>query len=91
MTFRGCETIIFGIRALFDLQFNWVVMQINVENIFNNVFQVVIFRKLQDAKGHLVNIVPFTMLFYGVHYFLYYQHGQHEEGVAIIEFSLSTK
>jgi hypothetical protein len=38
-----------------------------------------------------VNIVPFTKLFYGVHYFLYYQHGQHEEGVTIIESSLGMK
>jgi hypothetical protein len=66
-------------------------MQVNVKNIFNNISQVVIFRKLQDVKGPLVSIDPFTMLFYGVHFFLYYQHGHHEEGVTIIEFSLGTK
>jgi hypothetical protein len=66
-------------------------MQVNVKNIFNNVSQDVIFKELQDAKGPLVNIVLFTMLFYDVHSSLYYQHGHHEEGVTIIEYSLGTK
>ncbi len=33
----------------------------------------------------MANIVPFIKLFYGVHYFLNYQQGQHVEGVTIIE------
>jgi hypothetical protein len=41
--------------------------------------------------GPLANIIFFTKLFYGVHFSLYYQHGQHEEGVTIIESSSSTK
>jgi hypothetical protein len=44
LTFGGYETIHFGIRALFDLHINWVVMQIDIENAFNNIFQVVIFK-----------------------------------------------
>jgi hypothetical protein len=31
------------------------------------------------------------MLFYGVHSFIYYQHGRHVNGVTIIESSLGTK
>jgi len=46
---------------------------------------------LQDVEGPLVIIVPFIRLFCGVHFSLYYQHGQHEEGVTIIESSLSTR
>jgi hypothetical protein len=42
------------------------------------------FLELWNVEGLLVNIVPFTM-FYGAHFFFYYQHGQHEEGVTIIE------
>jgi len=44
LTFGGYETIHFGIRALFDLHINWVVMQIDIENAFNNIFQAVIFK-----------------------------------------------
>jgi hypothetical protein len=53
-------------------------MQVDVKNNFINVFQTIISRELEDAKGPLVNIVPFTRLCYGVHSSLYYQHGQHE-------------
>jgi len=46
---------------------------------------------LQDVEGPLASIIPFTMLFYGVHYPIYYQHGQHEEEVINIESSLCMK
>jgi hypothetical protein len=40
----------------------------------------------------LANIVPFTKLFYGVHFFFNYQHGQHEpKGVTIIESALGPR
>jgi hypothetical protein len=39
----------------------------------------------------LANIVSFTKLFYGVHSSIYYQHGHHVEGVAIIESFLNMK
>jgi hypothetical protein len=39
----------------------------------------------------LMNFIFFTKLFYGVHSSLYYQDGQHVEGVNIIESSSSTK
>jgi hypothetical protein len=56
-----------------------------------NIFQIVIFRKLCDVEGPLANIVPFIRLFYGVHSSFYYQHGQHVEGVTIIESFSSMK
>ncbi len=65
-------------------------MHVDVENVFNNVFQAVIFNQLRDVKRPLANIVPFTMMFYDIHSF-YNQHGQHEEGITIIESSLNTR
>jgi hypothetical protein len=47
-------------------------MQVNVENAFNNVFGIVIFKELCDVGGPLASIIPFTMFFYGVHSSLYY-------------------
>jgi hypothetical protein len=38
-----------------------------------------------------VNNVPFTRLFYNVHFYLYYQHGRHVEGNTIIESSFSMR
>ncbi len=61
------------------------MMQVNFKNAFNNVFQATIFRELCDGRGPLTSIIPFTKLFYGTHSSLYYQHGQHAEGITIIE------
>jgi len=59
-------------------------MQVDVKNAFNNVFQIVILKKLCDVEKLLANIVPFTKLFYGTHFSIYYQHGQHVEGVTLL-------
>jgi len=48
---------------------------------------LITFLELCDVGGLLVSIVPFTILFYGAHYSFYYKHGQHVEGVTIIESS----
>jgi len=91
LTPRGYEAIPFNVHALFDLHLHWVVIQVEVNNVFNNVFQIVILKELCDVKGPLANIVPFTMLFSGIHSPIYYQHERHVEGVTIIESSLGTR
>jgi hypothetical protein len=85
LTFGGYEAIFFGIWTLLELHPNWVVMQDTIQNTFNKVFWVAIFGELCDVKGPLVNIFPFTKLFYGACSFFYYQHGRHVKGVTIIE------
>jgi len=67
------------------------MMQIDVKNVFNRISRATIFRELCVVKGPLVSIIPFTKLFYGAHFSIYYQHGRHVEGVAIIESSSSTR
>jgi hypothetical protein len=53
--------------------------------------RVVIFKEFCDVGGLLASIIPFTKLFYDVHSSFYYQHGQHVEGVTIIESSSGTR
>ncbi len=48
------------------------MLQVNIENAFNNIFWVIIFKELCDVKGPLVNIILFIKLFYGIHFSLYY-------------------
>jgi hypothetical protein len=67
------------------------MMQVNVKKKFNIISQAFFFLKLQDVKRPFASIIPFTKLFFGVHSSFYYQHGQHEEGVIIIESPSSTK
>jgi hypothetical protein len=67
------------------------MMQVNVENIFNIISFYLFFRKLQGVGGPLANIIPSTKLFYDAYFSLYFQHGQHEKGVTIIESSSNTR
>jgi hypothetical protein len=39
------------------------MMQVNVENAFNNVFQAIILKELCDVEELLASIVPFTGCF----------------------------
>jgi hypothetical protein len=67
------------------------MMQVDVENTFNNVFRTVVFKNVCDVEWPLINIVPFIRLFYGVHSSFYFHHGWHVEGVTIIESFSSTR
>jgi len=67
------------------------MMQVDIKNAFNDIFQVVIFRELCYVEEFLASIVPFTKLFYGAHFSFYYKHGWHVEGVTIIESSLGMR
>jgi hypothetical protein len=73
------------------MHLDWTMMQVHIKNIFNNIFRAIIFRKLCEIEGALANIVPFIMLFYGSHFFFFYQHGWHVEGVTIIGSSLGMR
>ncbi len=88
---KDCETIPFNIKALFNLHLDLVVMQVDIENVFNNIFRTTIFFKLWDVEGLLARIIPFTKLFYGVQFSFYYQHGQREERITVMESSSGTR
>jgi hypothetical protein len=59
-------------------------LQVDVENVFNNVFRALIFKELQDDGGTLVNIIPLNMLFYGVHSSLSYSVGDMKRGLLLL-------
>jgi hypothetical protein len=46
------------------------MMQVDVENVFNNMFWIVILKKLWDVGKPLVSIIIFTKLFHCVHFSL---------------------
>jgi hypothetical protein len=72
LTFGECEVISFRIPAFFDLHLDWAIMQVDIENVFNNVLQTAIFKELCYVGEPLANIVIFIRLFYDVHFSLYY-------------------
>jgi hypothetical protein len=84
LTHGGYETILFGIKAFFDLHPNWVMMQVNVENVFNIIYFYLFFRKLQDAGGFSANIIPSTKLFYDAYFFFISNMGNMKKGSPLL-------
>jgi hypothetical protein len=50
-TFGGYEAICFGIQALFDLHPDYIVMHVDVENIFNNTFELLFIENCVMPRG----------------------------------------
>jgi hypothetical protein len=38
-TLGMCETMVHGVRPILNLHLEWVVLQVDVQNIFNSIFQ----------------------------------------------------
>jgi len=83
-TFKGCETIPFGIKILLDLHLAWIMMQVNVKTFLLLFIELLFFKCYEMLKDLWQTLSLLTKLFYDVHSFLYYRHGQHEEGVIVI-------
>ncbi|KAL2644563.1 hypothetical protein R1flu_012150 [Riccia fluitans] len=71
----GCETIVHGLRATFDLHPDWVVLQIDIRNAFNTISWEAIFHELCSAPGTLDPLFPFVRSFYSQHSPLYFVMG----------------
>jgi hypothetical protein len=51
LTLGGYEAIPFNIQTLFDLHPDWVMMQANVKNVFNNVFRAIFKKNCVRLRG----------------------------------------
>jgi hypothetical protein len=80
----GYETIVHGIRCTFDLDLDWVVLNLNVANVFNLVLKGVIFHKLHATCGDIIQFIPFVHAFYAFEYPLFYNHHNCDGNVTII-------
>ncbi|KAG6555109.1 hypothetical protein Mapa_003144 [Marchantia paleacea] len=63
-TTRGYEAVSLGTRALLDIHPDWIILQVDVENAFNNVSRASIFRELREAGGPLSIVISFVWSFY---------------------------
>jgi hypothetical protein len=34
---RGCEVMVHGLQAILDAHFDWVVLRVNIANVFNTI------------------------------------------------------
>jgi hypothetical protein len=63
-TLGGCEIVVYGVRAMLDLHPEWVVLHVDVRNMFNSTFQTTIFQELQSSIDILDQLFPFVCQFY---------------------------
>jgi hypothetical protein len=48
-----CKTMVHGVRVVLDLHSKWVVLQVDVWNVFHLIFRTTIFQKLKFCIGTL--------------------------------------
>ncbi len=76
--------------SLLDLHAKWVVMQVDIKNILNIFFELLFVENYKMPKG-LWQALSLLLGCCGARSYFYYQHGQHEKKVTIIESFLGTK
>ncbi|KAL2653409.1 hypothetical protein R1flu_021537 [Riccia fluitans] len=60
----GCETIIHDLHATLDLHPDWIILQVDIRNTFNNVSWEALFCELRAATSSLDQLFPFLHSFY---------------------------
>ncbi len=85
-----CETIIHNIKCTLELHPNWVILQVDVANTFNSVSRGVIFLKLHEVVGDIIQSIPYVHAFNAFKPPLFYSHRNHESDVTIIPFAMGT-
>jgi hypothetical protein len=58
----GYETIIHDTKCTLDLHLNWVVLQLNMVNVFNSMLKRVIFQNFMQQVGTSYNLSPLNLL-----------------------------
>jgi len=61
-----CEVVVHIIRVALNVHPDWVVLQVDVVNIFNSILHKAIFQKLRAARGQLSLFFLFVHFFYAL-------------------------
>jgi hypothetical protein len=73
-----------------ELHPNWVILQLNMVNVFNLVSRRVIFQELHVVGGDIIQLIPFVYAFYVFELPLFYSHHNCYGNVMVIPFSINT-
>jgi hypothetical protein len=68
-----------------DLHPDWVVLQLDMANVFNIVLKGFIFQELHVASGDIIQCIPFVHAFYTFESPLFYTHHNHESNIMVIQ------
>jgi hypothetical protein len=66
-----CETMVHGVKAVLDLHSEWMILHMDVQNVFNSIFQIVIFQELLSSTNTLDQLFSFVHQFYAHPFPLY--------------------
>ncbi len=58
------EVVVHKIWASLNVHLDWVVLQVDIVNAFNNVFHKIIFQELRATSGQLFQFIHFIYSFY---------------------------
>ncbi len=79
-----CEVIIHDIKCTLNLHLDWVILQLDMANVFNLVLRGAIFQKLYITCRNIIQFIPFVHAFYAFESPLFYNHHNREGNVIII-------
>ncbi len=71
--------------------FNWVIIQLNVANIFKLVSRGVIFQKLCAIGGNIMQLIPFVCALYAFESPLFHNHHNREGNVILLPSTMGTR
>jgi hypothetical protein len=60
---RKCDIVVHNIQKTLDVHIEQLVLQVNVVNVFNMIFCMVIFKELYAIGGQLSKLIPFVCSF----------------------------
>jgi len=82
--------MVHGVRAMLDIHSKWVVLHVDVRNVFNSIFQASIFKKSWFSIGTLDQLFPFVHRFYAHPSSLCFLKVFKHEDFTIISFEFGT-
>ncbi len=82
--------MIHGIKCTLNFHLDWVVIKLDMANVFNLVLRRIIFQNLHAACGDIIQFIPCFHAFYAFESPLFYSHHNHENEVTIIPSAMGT-
>lgn len=61
MMFGRYKSVLLSIKSHLDLHPNWMIFQVDIENIFNNIYHI--FQKLKEVENILAGLILSMRIF----------------------------
>ncbi len=85
------KTMVHGVRVMLDVHLKWVVLEVDVQNMFGLVSRIAIFQELWSCTSTLDQIFPFVHQFYTSPSPIYFLKASKHKDLIIISFKFGTQ